>query len=294
MTKKPPADDAEVIQVQASPDAAAAFAMVLQAAAVLLEAGEPTDEALAALPDDIRAGLLASVTKRRKGVSEIRRALAELMGRELTNEELATLVRTTIRPAEEKKPKKRGRPRRLPATVPQQTWPEFEAVVFGVVRDGKTAGAKGTLWIETPGEVALSHKRPGSDLSLKLGASTIDDPLKDYAPLVATSYDDLRDILATHAGQRTAYLWREVWQRLMARPPRAIRPRGDAREGVSRRQEEGGAGHFPPVSPARRRAEARIRRAGERGRAPLSRPAFGRVGEEQHHCVDRPPALEPT
>ena len=218
MTKKPPADDAEVIQVQASPDAAAAFAMVLQAAAVLLEAGEPTDEALAALPDDIRAGLLASVTKRRKGVSEIRRALAELMGRELTNEELATLVRTTIRPAEEKKPKKRGRPRRLPATVPQQTWPEFEAVVFGVVRDGKTAGAKGTLWIETPGEVALSHKRPGSDLSLKLGASTIDDPLKDYAPLVATSYDDLRDILATHAGQRTAYLFNYTVARASEKP----------------------------------------------------------------------------
>jgi hypothetical protein len=104
------------------------------------------------------------------------------------------------------KPKKRGRPRRGLAAVPQQTWPEFEAVVFGVVRDGRTPSTKGTLWLEVPGEVALTHKPPGSALSLRLGASAVDDPLKDYAPLVATSYEDLRGLLATHAGQRTAYL----------------------------------------------------------------------------------------
>jgi hypothetical protein len=157
----------------------------------------------------------------------IARAMVRFFGYELTPAEDALLSRyraadtgldfwaaveaaglVYVPPAEVPK-KKRGRPRRLPAVVPQQTWPEFEAVVFGWVRDGKTGGADAEgkpLWQETPGEVALTHKNPGSDLMLKLGASAIDDPLKDYAPLVATSYDDLRDLLARHAGQRTAYL----------------------------------------------------------------------------------------
>jgi hypothetical protein len=135
--------------------------------------------------------------------------------------DVATFVsRGTEAPA-----KKRGRPRRVPDVVPQQTWPEFQAVIFGLVRDGWTGGVgldpaakHKPLWIETPGEVALSHRDPGSALSLKLGASAIDDPLKDYVPLVASSYDDLRDILARHAGPRAAYLLNYVLARALDKP----------------------------------------------------------------------------
>lgn len=120
-----------------------------------------------------------------------------------------------------KAPKKRGRPRREePAIVPQQTWPEFEAVIFGVVRDGKT----GELWLDAPGEVALTHKRPGSSLSLRLGASAVDDPQKDYWPLHATSYADLRDKLAEGAGPRTAYLLNYTLARASKEPGRVPMP----------------------------------------------------------------------
>jgi hypothetical protein len=186
---------------------AAAATGALEAARAARAAGPPPDSAAAARVHEQAAAAAAVACLRGELeppplTDEDARALTFLQGYTRALLELGAALQQAE--PEEKKPAKRGRPRRLPAAVPQQTWPEFEAVVFGVVRDGKAAGVK---WIETPGEVALTHRNPGSDLSLKLGASTIDDPQKDYAPLIATSYEDLRGLLATHAGQCTAYLF---------------------------------------------------------------------------------------
>ena len=56
--------------------------------------------------------------------------------------------------------KKRGRPRRLPDVIPQQTYPEAEAVVFFL--DDVRGGLTNTRRLE--GEVAITHQRPGSSL----------------------------------------------------------------------------------------------------------------------------------
>lgn len=107
-------------------------------------------------------------------------------------------------------PKKRGRPRRGPEVVPQQTSPEFEAVIFGVVVDGRTATkdtGDAAPWQDVAGEVALTHKRKGSPLSLHFGASAVDDPTRDFVPLRATSPAELRELLEQVAGPRTAHLY---------------------------------------------------------------------------------------
>jgi len=130
-------------------------------------------------------------------------------------------ARAAVKEAQANAPKKRGRPRRGPEVVPQQTWPEFEAVIFGVVVDGRTATqdtGKDAPWQDAPGEVALTHGRKGSALSLRFGASAVDDPQTDYVPLRATSCDELRELLEQLAGPRTAHLFNYAVARGRAAP----------------------------------------------------------------------------
>jgi hypothetical protein len=69
--------------------------------------------------------------------------------------------------------------------------------------------------------------------------------------------------------------------------------RSDRRRGGSENQEEEAHPDLAAISPARRRAQAARRRAGERRRAPLSRPAFGRQWQIQLHRVALAPAHPP-
>ena len=94
--------------------------------------------------------------------------------------------------------RKRGRPRRGLEVVPQQTWPEFEAVVFGMFADGPTLAH----WRRITGELALAHKRPGSKLSLRFGAL---EEGTEVVPLRVSSHEELERRIMELGGPRTLH-----------------------------------------------------------------------------------------
>jgi hypothetical protein len=138
--------------------------------------------------------------------------------------------------------KKRGRPPLLPDIVPQQTWPEAEAVVFFL--DDVRAGLVNTRRLE--GEVAITHQRPGSSLSVKLGGDLGVDVR--FVPLLPETHEELERLIVDIAGPRAPLLWNYLLQRAREEPARftvviddlvnATGPQADSRqERLERRQE---------------------------------------------------------
>ena len=83
-------------------------------------------------------------------------------------------------------------------------------------------------------------------------------------------------------GHPTSYLWEEVFAReLVARNSRPLYRHREGQEEADREAD------LPPLSPARRDAEARRRRARRRRGRQISHSAFGRVGQDQFDRLDR-------
>lgn len=106
---------------------------------------------------------------------------------------------------------KPGRPRREPKSVAQQTWPEFEAVVLGVFRDGPTL----TNWRRLGGEVALAHEGPRSPFTLKVGGV---DAVPDFVPLLAETHAELERRVMDVAGPRGLLLFNYCLARAREEP----------------------------------------------------------------------------
>lgn len=155
---------------------------------------------------------------------------------------LLDLMAVVLEEAREAKPRKRGRPTRLPDAIPQQTYEELRAL-------GWAAADASTLdhWREAPGPL-LVHGRPGAQHSVRYVLTAGTAPDGTPAKIVA---DSMREALLAAGGVDTSLLAQaSMWLaldedtelvaiddliRLLGRQPRGTAAREEARRDIWQR-----------------------------------------------------------